>query len=332
MIEMEQSEKEPLKRALELWPQVWPAHAEPTLDDFRERFEEWSADNFPIPGDVETDEVDAGGVAAQWITTDGRRQDTERTIFYMHGGSFSLGSVGCYTALVSRLARACEARALVPEYRLAPEHPFPAAIEDARAAYRWLLESGTDPGQVVIMGDSAGANLALAATLALRDSREVELPAAVACLSPLTDLEMTGETIETNASLDPVISRATLEQIVPMYLGEADPKDPLASPLHADFKGFPPLLIQVGAPEVLLDDAVRVANRAKQAGVEVVLDVADDMPHIWHLFADFLPEAQDAILRLAEFVKGHTAMTDATSREASRTAGEKHVSEAGRGE
>jgi acetyl esterase/lipase len=297
----------PLQRALELWPQVWPSMANPTIDDFREHFEAWSADNFPVADDVRSEHVQAGGVPSRWITVDGQRPSaTETTILYLHGGSFALGSARCYTDLVSRLARACQARALVPDYRRAPEDPFPAGLDDIRSAYRWLVDSGTDPQRLVVIGDSAGGNLALALALTLREDEDADPPAAIVCLSPLTDMEATGATMESNAHLDPVISRATLQQVIPMYLGEADARDPLVSPLYGEYEGFPPLLIQVGTREVLLDDAVRVADRARQAGVDVVLDVADEMPHVWQMFAGFLPEAEDAIARVARFVGRHT--------------------------
>ncbi len=208
--------------------------------------------------------------------------------------------------MVSRIARASNARALSIDYRLAPEHPFPAAVEDAIAAYKWLLAQGYKPGKIVIAGDSAGGGLTLAALLAIRDAG-LPMPAGAVPISPWTDLEGTGESVRTRAARDVMVTQDNLQSSAKQYYGMHDPKDPLVSPVHANFRGLPPMLIQVGDAEILLDDATRVAKSAKAAGVEVELEVWDEMPHVWHVFAKLLPEGQQAIDKIGKFVIARTS-------------------------
>lgn len=257
----------------------------------------------PLREDVGVENVDAGGVPAAWVSTPESEKD--RVIYYLHGGGYSLGSIVTHREMVSRIARASRARALIVEYRLAPENPFPAAVEDAMSGYRWLLAGGADPARLVIAGDSAGGGLTLATLVALRDAGD-PLPAAAVCISPWTDMEGTGQSLDTNAATDPWFKKEGLHLAAEAYLGGADPRDPLASPLHADLSGLPPLLIQAGAAEMLLEDSTRVAERAKAAGVDVTLEVWDDMIHVWHAFAGMLPEGQQAIDRIGEFVRERT--------------------------
>ncbi len=264
---------------------------------------EASSTQFPLAQDVRCQPVDAGGVPAEWVTTP--ESVEERVIYYLHGGGYVVGSVNTHRELASRLARAAKARGLIIGYRLAPENPFPAAVEDAVAAYLWLVSSVVDPARVVIAGESAGGGLTVATLLALRDAGE-PLPAAAVCISPWVDLECLGESIVTKADVDPLLQRDSLLMMARTYLGDADPRAPLASPIHADLTGLPPLLIQVGTAEVLLDDARRLAERAEAAGVEVVLEPWEDMIHMWHSFAAILPEGQQAIDRIGEFVQEHT--------------------------
>lgn len=257
-----------------------------------------------VPADVKCEPVVAGGVKAEWIVPPDA--DPNRLILYLHGGGYVFGSINTHRAMVARIARAARARGLALDYRLAPEHPFPAALEDATAAYRWLLAQGHRPNKIAVAGDSAGGGLTLATVVALRD-RKTPLPAAAACISPWTDMEGTGASITTRASADPLITdRQMLLQMGKYYVGTGNPKDPLASPLYADMRGLPSLLIQVGDAEVLLDDAVRVADRAKAAGVSVTLEVWPQMIHVWHSFAFILPEAQQAIDKIGDFVRSHT--------------------------
>ncbi|MDO8431579.1 MAG: alpha/beta hydrolase [Candidatus Binatus sp.] len=257
-----------------------------------------------VAPDVKCEPVIAGGVSAEWVEA----PDAEpgRVILYLHGGGYVTGSIITHRAMVARIARASKARALLLDYRLAPEHPFPAAVDDATAAYRWLLAQGFAPKKIVIAGDSAGGGLALATLAALSKSNDL-MPAAAVPISPWTDLEGTGESIKTRAAKDPMVQGTDLAPMAQMYYGTQDPKNPLISPLHADYRGFPPLLIQVGDAEVLLDDSTRVAKRATAAGVKTELEVWDDMVHVWHVFAKLLPEGQQAIDKIGQFVIAHTS-------------------------
>lgn len=256
----------------------------------------------PIPEDVQCQPVDAGGVPAEWIAVPSA--DPERVILYLHGGGYSIGSIKTHRELVSRIARASGARALAIDYRLAPEHPFPAAVEDSTAAYHWLLSTGADPARLVIAGDSAGGGLTVAILVALRDAGD-PLPAAAVCLSPWVDMEGIGDSMTTKAELDPMVSKEDLLEGAKMYLGDADPRTPLAAPLYADLAGLPPLLIQAGTAETLLNDSTRLADRARSAGVDATLEVWDDMIHVWQAFALILPEGQLAIDRIGEFIQEH---------------------------
>jgi acetyl esterase/lipase len=211
--------------------------------------------------------------------------------------------VRSHRALVARVAAASGARGLNVDYRLAPEHPFPAAVDDAVAAYRWLLEGGLDPARIVVAGDSAGGGLTVSTLLALRDAGD-PLPAGGVCISPWTDLACTGESITSRAEHDPMVQGPGLLDMAAAYLAGHDPRAPLASPLYAELHDLPPLLIHVGSAETLLDDATRLADRARDAGTAVELDVWDDMVHVWHAFAPLLPEADEAIGRIGAWVRG----------------------------
>jgi epsilon-lactone hydrolase len=197
-------------------------------------------------------------------------------------------------------------RALLIDSRLAPEHPFPAAVEDATAAYRWLLAQGCKPRKIALAGDSAGGGLTLATLLALRDE-QTPLPACAVPISPWTDVEGTGASVKTKASRDPMVRETDLLRYGALYGGNTDLRNPLISPLHGDYRGIPPLLIQVGEAEIILDDSTRVAERAKQAGVQVDLEVWDEMVHVWHVFAKLLPEAHQAIEKVGSYVIAHTS-------------------------
>ena len=258
---------------------------------------------FQLPMDVRCDSVDAGGVPAEWIATPG--VVAERVIYYLHGGGYVMGSVNTHREMVSRLSRAANARVLILDYRLAPENPFPAAVDDSTTAYRWLLSNGVDPSRLVIAGESAGGGLTVATLVALRDAGE-PLPAAGICLSPWVDMECLGESMVTKAEIDPMVTRDVALMFAKAYLGDANPRTPLASPLYADLAGLPPLLIQVGTSEVLFDDARRLADRARAVGVDVILEPWDDMVHMWHFFAAMLPEGQQAIDKIGEFIRQHT--------------------------
>jgi len=261
---------------------------------------EAAAAAMPLPEDVAFTPVDAGGVPAEWTEAPGARDDV--AIVYFHGGGYAMGSVDTHRGHCARVSRAARARVLSVDYRLGPEHPHPTAVEDAVAAVRFARESGFAPGRTAVAGDSAGGGLTLSALVALRDAGD-PAPAAGLCISPWTDLALAGASIATKADEDPMVRVADLALMADAYLAGADPKTPLASPLYADLAGLPPLLIQVGSAEILLDDAVRAAERALDAGVDVDLRVWPDMIHVWHVFADLLPEGQQAVEEMAAFLE-----------------------------
>src|SRR5271170_614959 len=222
---------------------------------------------FPSAGEVKCEPVNANGVKAEWITATNAAPD--RVILYLHGGGDVMGSIDTHRELVARLSKAAQARGLVLDYRLAPENPFPAAVDDSIAAYRWLLAQGYKPGRIVVAGDSAGGGLTVATLLAARDLG-LPAPAAGVCISPWVDFEAEGESMTSRASRDPLVSRAMILQIARMYVGEnGNLREPLAAPINASLSNLPPLFIQVGDAETLLDDSTRLADRAKQAGVDV---------------------------------------------------------------
>jgi epsilon-lactone hydrolase len=275
--------------------------AQPTIEGIRAAMDRLG-DRFLPANDIAIEAVSAGGVPAEWIRAPGVSE--ERTVLFTHGGGYCIGSPRTHRDLVGRLSRASGARFLAIDYRLAPEHPFPAAVEDAIKAYEWLIAQGIVPAQLALCGDSAGGGLALALIVALRE-RGAPLPAAVACISPLTDLAYTGETLTTNEALDPISRRDTSAALAQRYLGGQDAaRNPLASPLYADFKGFPALQILVGSHEILLDNSTRVAERARAAGVDVEIEVWEGMVHIWPYFAAILPKGQEAIERIGAYLAG----------------------------
>jgi acetyl esterase/lipase len=272
-----------------------------TLDVARNRSEtEALASYYPPRVEPTCTPTDAGGVPAEWI--DGPRSEPGKVILFLHGGAYNSGSVQSHRPLAVSVANAAHARVLLLDYRLAPEHPFPAAVKDTLAAYRWLLESGVAPGRIVVAGDSCGGGMVVALLVSLRDAGE-PLPAAGVCLSPWTDLTCTGGSWETNASRELLIDPEPLRQAALLYLGDADPRTPLASPLFADLGGLPPLLIQVGSDELLLSDATGLAERAKAAGVDVTLEVWEGMQHEWQFAIRMLPEARQAVQRIGQFIQ-----------------------------
>jgi phosphinothricin tripeptide acetyl hydrolase len=257
---------------------------------------------FRKPDDISWEPVDAGGVPSEWIVPD--VAEPGRVIVYFHGGGYATGSAETFRGLCCHLARASRARVLNVDYRLAPEHRFPSAVDDAITAYRFAISAGYHPERMALAGDSSGAGLVLGALVALRDDGS-ELPAAAVCLSPLTDLTLSGASLRAKREVDPMVRESVLRLMIDAYLADADPRSPTASPLFADVRGLPPVLIQVGTAELLLDDSTRFAEQAEMAGVDVTLEVWDDMIHVWQSFADFLPEAKDAVARIGSFVDDH---------------------------
>ena len=255
------------------------------------------------PPHTRTLPVDADGVRADLIATPA--SEGERHVLFLHGGAFIIGSPNLYRHLTWRIASAARARVLAVDYRLAPEHPFPAALEDAFTAYNWLVTGGADPTRIAVMGDSAGGGLVFSLMLRLRDEG-YPLPGAAVALSPWTDLALTGDSLRVNAIHDPMLNADDPPLFVNDYLAGADPRAPYVSPLYGDPAGLPPTFIQVGSDEVLRDDAVRMADRMRAAGCQVELEIWPRMPHVWHVFVPLIPEARRAIERVGAFVREKT--------------------------
>ena len=281
---------------------VRSAETRNTIDDERLSYERIMS-TLPIDDDIETERVGVNGVAAEWIWAP--ESDKRRVILYLHGGGYVIGSVRTHRVLLAHLARAAKARVLALDYRLAPETPFPGPIDDTVNAYQWLLSDGIEPANMAIAGDSAGGGLVVAALVALKSVGE-PLPAAGVCISPWSDMEATGGSMMTNSESDPSVSKERLLKLAGIYLNGKNPQAPLASPIHADLTGLPPLLLQVGSIEVLLDDSTMLKEQAHKAGVSVQMEVWDDMPHVWHHYAPILPEARKAISKIGEFLLQQT--------------------------
>lgn len=257
----------------------------------------------PLAQSMPRESVQASGVPAAWFRPEDRSHDA--VIYYLHGGGYILGSLQTHQNLISGFCTASGCEAFALEYRLAPEHPFPAAIEDSVTGYRHLLEEGIAPERIVIAGDSAGAGLTLATLFQVRDLG-LPLPAAAVLISPWADIEGNSKTMELHYPYDYLVM-PHLKLCADWVLSGQNPKHPLISPVYGDYRGLPPMLIQVGGVEALLDDAVRVASHAREAGVEVRLDVHQDMVHVFQIFSSFLPEAQRAVREFAAFVREKTS-------------------------
>jgi monoterpene epsilon-lactone hydrolase len=271
-----------------------------TIEEARQRMNAAAAWVPRAPKGTVTVTVDAGGVPADRIGT--RASQPDRNVLYLHGGGYVTGSPSHYRHFTWRIAAATRATVLAIDYRLAPERPFPAALDDAVAAYRWLLDNGANPRRTMFIGDSAGGGLALAALLKVRDD-DMPLPAAVVALSPWTDLALTRASLSLNARADPMLNVEDTRLFAACYLAGADPRSPHASPLYGDPAGLPPTLIHVGSDEILLDDSVRMADRLRAGGRHVEFEIWPRMPHVWHLFAPVLPEARQAIARIGAFAQ-----------------------------
>ncbi len=278
---------------------AFPEMKDTPIHQLRDQMEGWVS-AFPLPEGVSVKNVDAAGVPAEWVKAPA--VGGESVLVYLHGGGYALGSVATGRRLAAAVSEAASTRVLSLDYRLAPEHPFPAAVDDAVAGYRWLLDQGVAQGKILIGGDSAGGGLTVATLTALRDAGD-PMPAGGICISPWVDLTCSSGSYGTKAASDPVVVREDIRWLASLYLGDRDPRTPLASPLFADLTGLPPLLIQVGSEEVLLDDAVELDRRSREAGVESTLEVWEDMIHVWHVFFHMLKEARDAIARIGAYFK-----------------------------
>ncbi len=256
-----------------------------------------------LPDGFTLEPVDIDGLPAEWMLPPGATKD--RAILYFHGGGYATGSIPAHRGIVAKFVKAGDTGALLFEYRLAPEHPFPAALDDAVAAYRYMLAQGVAPERIVFIGDSAGGGLALAALLAVRD-QGIPLPAGAVALSPWTDVKNTGASWETNAKVDPLTWRESQAVFAKYYAGDQDAGNPLMSPLYGDLHGLPPLLIYVGSYEVMLDDSTRFAAKAQAAGVDVTLHIGEGMFHCYPACAPLFPEAKQAMEAIGAFVKART--------------------------
>jgi epsilon-lactone hydrolase len=291
------------RQALDAILRQGPLDLEADVPTLRAAFNELMA-YVPVAGDVDQKPTTIGGVSAVEVTI--RGTDAANVILYFHGGVYVIGSATTSVPLVSDLARRTGAKAVTLDYRLAPEHPYPAAVEDARAAYEGLLEQGVDPGQIALAGDSAGGGLAVATLLALRDAGR-PLPSCAFLMSPYADLTLSGETILDKEAVDPILTPVGLRLRIPDYVAGADASDPHISPVFGDLTGLPPLLIQVGSHEVLLSDALRLAARAATADVPITLEVTPGVPHVFQGYAAMLDEGGAALDRASAFLNTHFA-------------------------
>jgi len=259
-----------------------------------------------LPAKTMVEQTSYGGVSAEWVYA--KNVNEENVVLFLHGGGYNTGSPSTHRELAAHISKASNAKVLLPDYRLAPENPFPAALEDAITSYRWLLESGYSSGKIAIAGDSAGGGLTLVTCISIRDSSG-PIPSSLACISPWTDLEMTGESIKTHKNIDPMVNLASTQimasiQIMALnYIGSNDPRSPLISPVYADLQDFPPMIIQVGSDEILLDDSRRMTERAKQAGADLTINIYEGMWHVFHILYRLIPEAKHAVHELGSFIK-----------------------------
>jgi len=273
-----------------------------SLDERRARMEDIGT-RFPAPQSASINPVKIAERPAEWVCDPDT--DDGRVMLYVHGGGYVQGSLASHRNLVFEIARSMKGKVLNLDYRLAPEHPFPAAVEDTVNAWAELLEIGIDPKKASFGGDSAGGGLVIAALVSARD-KGLPMPSCACCISPWTDLVGSGRTMDTKALEDPMVNRAALEFFSDFYADKEDKSHPLISPLFANLAGLPPLLIQVGTAETLLDDSRRLATRARYAGVDVSYAEWEGMPHIWHIFAPLLEKSRKAIIELGEFVERKT--------------------------
>lgn len=276
---------------------------ETTVESTRKGLEQMGAMN-KIPDDIRCEKVEINGIEGEWIKAPEIKQN--KVLLYLHGGAFVAGSINTHRDLISRISRAGNIKVMAINYRLAPEHPYPAGLEDSFNTYKWLIfKKNYNPHNIIIGGDSAGGTLTISTLIKIK-KEQLPFPVAAFCLSPATDMTGSGETYTTKADLDPFLTPELGDLVLENYLKEADPEDPLVSPLYADLEGLPPIYIQVGTSEILLDDSIRIAKKLEDAGVEVELDVWEDMIHVFAAFAAFAPESREAIEKIGKFIKKHT--------------------------
>lgn len=291
---MAETQIEKLKRILRT-----KSGASATPVDVKRRREDMELMSFKAKDDIDVESVTVSEMAAEWVRAPECRVD--RAILYLHGGGYVVGSPATHRSLAGEISRVSQAPALVIDYRLAPESPFPAAVEDGVRAYRWMLAQGYEPNQLAIAGDSAGGGLTVATLVAARDAG-LPMPRSAVCISPWSDMTCSNPSYKTRAEADPMITPAGIAHMASLYLGGAEATDPLASPNYADLSGLPALLIHVGSDEILVDDATTLDANARAAGVASTLEVWDDMIHVWHAFHPMLEEGKQGIARVGLFL------------------------------
>jgi acetyl esterase/lipase len=297
---MASKQTEELNKLYREWVAALQANPEMPLDELRHMFEQWERITGE-PGGVDYIETDAGGVPAMWAAPKNCAQD--RVLLCAHGGGYVAGSMHTHRKVYAHAAKAIGCRALIVHYGRAPENVHPGPVTHMVRSYKWLLDQGIQSGHVALIGDSAGGGLAVTTILRARE-QGLPLPAATMPLSPWLDMEATGETFETNAAKDLLVTRDVIQVMAGMFLGEGgNRQDPLANPLHADLKGFPPMYIQTGADETLLDDSGKLADRARNSGVDVTLEIVPEMQHVFQFLAGTAPEGDAAIRRLADWAR-----------------------------
>ena len=291
-----------------LFSALWRNAQQPgmSLQELRLRFDD-AAQRAPVAPGVRVVSDRVNGLAAEWLRPPAVLAEG-RVVLYFHGGGYVVGSLNSVRCLASNLAKTLGVDLLALDYRLGPEYPFPACVEDGVLAYRLLLERGHAPHEIALAGDSAGGGLCIAVLLALRDGG-YRLPAGGLCFSPWLDLTLESRTFDDNAATDPIVQRWILAEMADWYLAGQDPKEPLASPTFADLRALPPLLLQVSSAECLAGDTARFAQVASDAGVEVTSQTWADMPHVWHAFAPRLPEAQQALLAAGDWLSTRWRMS-----------------------
>lgn len=292
-------EAEAVKGQLAEWVKSLQTEPPPELEEMRASYA-MLAELGTTPAGVTWTDVDAGGVPAIWADSEGGSAD--RVLLYLHGGGYVIGAARYYRNFTGHLAKAVGCRVLNLDYRLAPEHPHPAPVEDTVQAFRWLESEGFSAGHIAIAGDSAGGSLAIATMLSLRD-QDLSQPVAGVPISPWADMEALGASMQTNADNDVMVSVEMLNAMAAMFLAGGDAKDPLAAPIYGDYLGLAPLYIQVGGDEVLLDDTYRIVTKAQEVGVDVRSEVFPEMQHVFQIAAGRLPEADDAVAKIASFLR-----------------------------
>ncbi|MFD2229588.1 alpha/beta hydrolase [Alkalimarinus sediminis] len=277
-------------------------NAETPIDIQRKRLDKLVG-LIPLPRGVKTRALKIRGIPALWIDT---KAKNHRVILFLHGGAFNIGSIQSHKEFAARVGQAANANVLLIDYRLAPEHPFPAGLDDAVSAYHWLGVQGYSSRNIAIVGDSAGGGLALSTAMRLRDGAS-DLPACLCLMSPWTDLTMSGESVKTNATTDIMLNPLWTRQLAHHYAGPDSLANPLASPHYGDFSGLPPIITHAADDEILLSDARRLTKKALAAGVDATLEEFSGVWHIWHTHAGFMPESKRAMKKIGAFIKRHTA-------------------------